>query len=62
MVDGDLARCADGRPGVALLWWGQRLSGVRIELADVAPVLVEELVEAAWRRRAPAALRRDRCG
>jgi hypothetical protein len=60
MVDDDVARSAAGAPGVALLWWGQRLSGVRLQLADVEPGLLDELVEAAWRRRAPAALRRQR--
>ena len=58
MVDDDLARSADGAPGVQLLWWGKRLSGVAVTLADVDPALLEELVEAAWRRRSPAALRR----
>jgi hypothetical protein len=51
MVDDDLARSAAGAPGVDLLWWGQRLSGVRVEVVDVDPALLEELVEAAWRRR-----------
>ena len=60
MVDDDLARSAAGAAGVDLLRWGQRLSGVRVEVADVDPGLLEELVEAAWRRRAPAALRRER--
>ena len=55
MVDDDLARSTDGAPGVALLWWGKRLSGVAVTLVDVEPALLEELVEAAWRRRSPAA-------
>ena len=60
MVDDDLARSAAGAPGVDLLWWGQRLSGVRVEVAAVDPGLLEQLVEAAWLRRAPAALRGER--
>jgi hypothetical protein len=60
MVDDDLARSAAGAPGVDLLWWGQRLSGVRVEVAAVDPALLEELIEAAWRRRTPAAVRRER--
>ena len=51
MVDDDLARSTAGAPGVELLWWGKRLSGVRVSLDDVDPGLLEELVEAAWRRR-----------
>ena len=54
MVDDDLARSAAGAPGVDLLWWGRRLSGVRVEVAGVDPALLEELVEAAWRRRTAA--------
>jgi hypothetical protein len=59
MVDDDLARSAAGAPGVDLLRWGQRLSGVRVEVADVDPALLEDLLEAVWRRRAPARLRGD---
>jgi hypothetical protein len=60
MVDDDLARSAAGASGVDLLWWGRRLSGLRVEVADVDPGLLEQLVEAAWFRRAPAALRAER--
>jgi hypothetical protein len=58
MVGEDLARAVAAQPGVELLWWGQRLSGVRVELAEVEAALVEELLLDAWERRAPAALRR----
>ena len=58
MVDDDRARAAAGAPGVDLLWWGQRLSGVRVEVAEVDPALLEELLEAVWRRRSPEARRR----
>jgi len=40
------------------LWWGKRLSGVRVRLADAPADLVLELVEEAWRRRAPEHLHR----
>lgn len=59
LVDDDLARAAAGSPGVELLWWGRRLSGVRVTVADVDPGRLDELLEAAWRRRAPSPLRRN---
>ena len=47
----------DEAPGVVeLLWWGRRLSGVRIVLAGVDPALVAELLEDGWQRRAPRAV------
>jgi hypothetical protein len=54
MVGEDLAHAASAQPGVALLWWGKRLSGVRVTLADVQPALLEQLLLDAWSRRAPA--------
>ena len=57
MVGEDLAHAASAQPGVELLWWGQKLSGVRVELADVDPALLDELLHDAWARRAPASLR-----
>jgi hypothetical protein len=59
MVGEDLAHAASAQPGVELLWWGQRLSGVRVGLAVVDPALLDELLHDAWSRRAPAALRRE---
>ncbi len=35
------------------LWWGKRLSGVRVDLREASPERVAELLEEAWRRRAP---------
>jgi hypothetical protein len=35
------------------LWWGQRLIGVRVRLATADPGRVGELLEEAWRRKAP---------
>ena len=60
MVGEDLARGVSAQPGVELLWWGQRLSGVRVQLAVVEPALLEELLLDAWSHKAPAALRRQR--
>jgi hypothetical protein len=58
MVGEELARAVAAQPGVQLLWWGQRLSGVRVQLAVVEPGLLEELLLDAWSRKAPASLRR----
>ena len=58
MVGEDLARAVSAQPGVQLLWWGQKLSGVRVELAAVDPGLLDELLQDAWTRRVPAADRR----
>jgi hypothetical protein len=59
MVGEEVARAvtSGGADGVALLWWGKQLSGVRVELADADPDLLDELLDDAWRRRAPKALR-----
>jgi hypothetical protein len=35
------------------LWWGKTMWGVRVNLAHAKPVDVEELIESAWRRKAP---------
>lgn len=61
MVGEELARAVtDGNPpGVELLWWGKKLSGVRVALAAVDPAFLEDLLEDAWGRRAPTALRRQ---
>ena len=52
------ARAAEGGP-CSLLWWGRRLSGVRVDLAAADPALVADLLAEAWARRAPARLRRS---
>ena len=59
MVGEDLAHAVGTQPGVRLLMWGQRLSGVQVRLAEVDPDLLEELLHDAWSRRAPVALRRQ---
>ncbi len=59
MVGESEARAAEGG-AVSLLWWGERLSGVRVHLAAADEAAVADLLEEAWTRRAPARLRRDR--
>ena len=61
MVGEEVARAVTSGPaaGVELLWWGQKVSGVRVELAAVDPDLLDGLVDDAWRRRAPRALRQE---
>jgi hypothetical protein len=34
------------------LWWGKKLSAVRVRLPDCDPVVVTELLEDAWRLHA----------
>jgi hypothetical protein len=36
------------------LWWGKKLSGVRVTLSAAQEELVFELLENSWRLRAPA--------
>jgi hypothetical protein len=38
------------------LWWGKKLSGVRVSMPDAEPAMVKALIEAAWRRKAPKRL------
>jgi hypothetical protein len=38
------------------LWWGKRLSGVRVRLAIAEATRVAELLADAWRRKAPKRL------
>lgn len=40
----------------AELWWGKEVRGVRVELRHASRRLVGDLLEAAWRRRAPKRL------
>jgi hypothetical protein len=39
------------------LWWGPRLSGVRVNLDHADRELLVDLLDEAWRRRAPKPLR-----
>ena len=43
-------------PAVSELWWGKRLSGVTVNLEAAPLALVSDLLEQAWRRRAPKML------
>jgi hypothetical protein len=51
MLDEEPARAAASDPGVELLWWGRKLSGVRVALADADREVVAELLDEAWQRR-----------
>ncbi len=55
LLDEEEARAgAEENPGVVeLLWWGKRLRGVQVQLARADAGLLAELLEDAWRRRAP---------
>jgi hypothetical protein len=57
-VDEDEVRAAVGADPVAFeeLWWGKRLSGLRVNLAQADPARVEELLAEAWLRKAPKRL------
>lgn len=60
MVGESEARAAVAEsPACSLLWWGKKLSGVRVELIAADDDLVGDLLEEAWRRRAPARLLRE---
>jgi len=63
-VDGVLRQAPES---CAALWWGKKLSGVRVDLDLASPKLVGDLLRAAWRsksvssrtgRAAPAARKR----
>lgn len=52
--EGEARAAVPGSPGACSeLWWGKRLTGVRLDLAEADPAQVRELLEDAWRRRAP---------
>ena len=49
--------CVAEDPGAfAPVRWGQRISGLRIDLAAVSAGRVAELLEESWRRKAPRRL------
>lgn len=50
------AAVADDPAAYEELWWGKKLSGVRVHLAAADPDLVAELLEESYRRRAPKKL------
>jgi hypothetical protein len=49
MVRAEPESCAE-------LPWGKKVSGVRVSLPNAAPAMVEELLRAAWKRKAPKRL------
>jgi hypothetical protein len=54
LLDEEEARAAveESPDWVELLWWGRRLSGVRVALADADADILAELLEDAYRRKA----------
>jgi hypothetical protein len=38
------------------LWWGKRLSGLRVKVGAAKKIQMGELLEEAWRRKAPKRL------
>lgn len=52
-----LAAVAEEPRACAELWWGKRLACVVVELDQAPRPLIKELIEDAWRRKAPARLR-----
>jgi hypothetical protein len=52
MVAEEQAHAVAAQTGVELLWWGKKLSGVRVQLSVVDAALLEELLHDAWARRA----------
>jgi hypothetical protein len=50
------ASVAEDPCAFAELWWGKKLSGVSVTLAKANARRVQELLEEAWRRRAPKRL------
>ena len=55
LLDEEEARAA-AEDGAELLWWGPKVAGVRVPLADADADMLAELLEDGWRRRAPKAL------
>ena len=58
MVDEEEARAvaASNPSAYEELWWGKKLSGLRVKLAAAHGAEVCELLEDAWRRKAPKRL------
>ena len=56
LLDEEDALAAAGDGGPEVLRWGQKVVGVRVDLAGADADMLAELLEDAWRRRAPKAL------
>jgi hypothetical protein len=54
-VDDDEAKAfaADNPDAFEELFWGKKLCGVRVRLSHAPAADIEELLESAWRRKAP---------
>jgi hypothetical protein len=50
------AYCAEYPGVVEELWWGQKLSGCRVQLKPATAPMLREMLTEAWRRRAPKKL------
>ena len=50
------AAVADDPAAFEELWWGKRLSGLRVNLPAARVGVVRELLTEAWRRKAPKSL------
>jgi len=61
MAGADRIRAAaEDQPGVCSeFFWGKRLAAVQVDLEGVAPGLLEDLLDDAWRAKAPAGLLRE---
>lgn len=61
MIEADEIRAvaAETPGGCEELWWGKRLAAVRVTLEAVDERLLGALLTDAWRRKAPATLRRS---
>ena len=53
------AAAAEDPDAFELLWWGKKLSGLSVTLAAVDRDRLAELLDDAWRRKAPKAPRRE---
>lgn len=57
-----LAACAEEPDACEPYFWGKKLACVLVSVRAVPPGLLSELLEDAWARKAPPALRRAREG
>jgi hypothetical protein len=52
-----ISTAVQARPKICSeVWWGKRLTAVQVDLTQVAPALLSELLADAWERRAPRRL------
>lgn len=54
LAEDDRERALALHPGfVEKLWWGSKVVGIRVALADADPAAVDGFVRQAWRNKAP---------